>query len=153
MEKQSTKEERLIIFFNEKFEKSSNNEVSIYRNEIPDLNMSEQESSQTIYLLEEEGLVRIKTKPIHDDFSRFWVVAIKSPCIHYFENQTANKKSKITFIFNEIRAWATLAIALVALIHSIFGSDSKSVSSYPTSSHSADFEVSPSVSDNQVHIP
>lgn len=153
MKKQPTKEEQLITFLNEKFENSSRNEVSIYRNEIPKLSMSEQEAARTIYILEEEGLVRIKTKPSHDDFRSFWVIVLKSSCIHYFENQTANKKSRMASIFNEIRAWATLVIALIALIHSIYSTSSKNASSYPVSSQSAGLEVSPSVSDNQVHIP
>lgn len=148
MKKQLTKEEQLINFFIEKFENENTNEISIYRTDISKLSISEQEAARTIHLLQEDGLVRIKDKSPYNDFRRFWVISLKSPCIHYFENRMLDKKSKVIKLFNEVRAWATLIIALIALIHSIYTTGSKSVSL-----HSADFEVVPSVSDNQVHIP
>lgn len=148
MQKQFSKEEQLIKFFNKKYEDSKTNEVSINKHELPDLNLSEKEASRTIYLLQEEGLLKIKQKSVHDDFSVFWTVTLNPSCVYYFDNKKSDKKEQRRLLFNEIRAWITLIIAIAALIHSIYTTDSKSVSS-----HSADLESAPSVSDNQVHIP
>lgn len=116
MKKQFTKEERLIIFFNDKFEKSSNNEISIYCNEIPDLNMSEQEASRTIHLLQEEKLLRIKQKSLHNDFSIPWTIALMPSCIHYFDNKKSDQRTKAINFFKEFRAWVTLVIAVLSFI-------------------------------------
>ena len=148
MQKQLSKEEQLIKFFNDKFKNSKTNEVSINKHELPDLNLSEKEASRTIYLLQEEGLLKIKQKSVHDDFSVFWTVTLNPSCVYYFDNKKSDKKEQRRQMFNEIRAWITLIIAIAALIHSIYTTDSKNVSS-----HSAELESAPSVSDNQVHIP
>lgn len=147
MQKQLTKEEQLIKFLNTKYEGSNTNEVSINRHELPDLNLSEKEASRIIHLLQEEKLLTIKQKSVHDDFSRYWVIALAPSCVHYFENKKSNNKEQRRKLFNEIRAWATLIIAVAALIHSIYTTNSKSVSS-----EAAVIPV-PSVSDNQIHIP
>lgn len=148
MQKQLSKEERLIKFFNDKFKNSKTNEVSINKHELPDLNLSEKEASRTIYLLQEEGLLKIKQKSVHDDFSVFWTVTLNPSCVYYFDNKKSDIKEQRRKLFNEIRAWITLIIAIAALIHSIYTTDSKNVSSL-----SAELESAPSVSDNQVHIP
>lgn len=147
MQKQLTKEEQLIEFLNTKYEDSNTNEVSINKHELPDLNLSEKEASRMIHLLQEEKLLTIKQKSVHDDFSRYWVIALAPSCVHYFENRKSDNKEQRRKLFNEIRAWATLIIAVAALIHSIYTTDSKSVSS-----ENAVTSV-PSVSDNQIHIP
>ena len=147
MKNQLTKEEQLIEFLNKKLENSNTNEVSINRHELPDLNLSEQEASRMIYLLQEEKLLTIKQKSVHDDFSRYWVVALSPSCGHYFENKKSGNKEQRRKLFNEIRAWITLIIAIAALIHSI----------YTTNSENDTLETSEipvlSVSDNQVHTP
>ncbi len=147
MKNQLTKEEQLIEFLNKKLENSNTNEVSINRHELPDLNLSEQEASRMIYLLQEEKLLTIKQKSVHDDFSRYWVVALSPSCVHYFENKKSGNKEQRRKLFNEIRAWFTLIIAIVALIHSIYTTNAKSVSSETA------VIPAPSVSDNQVHTP
>lgn len=147
MKNKLTKEERLIEFLNTKYKDSDTNEVSINKHELPDLNFSEQEASRTIHLLQEEKLLTIEHKSVHNDFSVFWKVALAPSCIYYFENKKSSNKEQRRKLFNEIRAWITLIIALVALIHSICIADSKSVSSQTVE------RVPSSVSDNQVHIP
>ena len=100
-----------------------------------------------IYLLQEEKLLTIKQKSVHDDFSRYWVVALSPSFVHYFENKKSGNKEQRRKLFNEIRAWITLIIAIAALIHSI----------YTTNSENDTLETSEipvlSVSDNQVHTP
>lgn len=147
MKDKLTREEQLIEFLNKKFESSNTNEVSINKHELPDLNLSEQEASRMIHLLQEEKLLTIKHKSVHDDFSRYWVVALAPSCVHYFENKKSDNKEQRRKLFNEIRAWITLIIAIAALIHSIYTTNAKSVSS-----ETAVIPV-PSVSDNQVHTP
>lgn len=145
MQKQFSKEEQLIKFFNEKFENSKTNEVSINKHELPDLNLSEKEASRTIYLLQEEGLLKIKQKSVHDDFSVFGQLHLTLRVFIILIIKSQIKKEQRRLLFNEIRAWITLIIAIAALIHSIYTTDSKSVSSQS-------YEL-PSVSDNLVHIP
>ena len=71
---------------------------------------------QTIHLLQEEKLLSIKDKSVHNDFSKFWTIILRSACVHYFENQRIDKKNKIINFFKEFRAWITLAIAILSLI-------------------------------------
>lgn len=147
MKDKLTKEEQLIEFLNKKFESSNTNEVSINKHELPDLNLSEQEASRMIHLLQEEKLLTIKHKSVHDDFSRYWVVALAPSCVYYFKNKKSNNIEQRRKLFNEIRAWITLIIAVAALIHSIYAANSKSIFS-----DTAVISVL-SVSDNQVHTP
>lgn len=148
MNNKLTKEEQIIKFFNTEYANSNTNEVSISRKDVQNLGLSEKEASRIIHLLKEEDLLHIKQKSNHNDFSVFWKVALMPQCVHYFENKKVNKRTKIINFLKEFRAWDTLVIALIALIHSIYTTDSKNVSSY-----SSDLEVSPSVSNNQVHTP
>lgn len=142
-----TKEEQLIEFLNKKFKSSNTNEVSINKHDLPDLNLSEQEASRIIHLLQEEKLLTIKHKSVHNDFSVFWTIVLMPSCVHYFENKKSDNKERRRKLFNEIRAWITLIIAIAALIHSIYIANAKSVSS------ETDVIPVPSVSDNQVHTP
>lgn len=147
MKNKLTKEEQLIEFLNNKYENSNTNEVSINKHELPDLNLSEKEASRIIHLLQEEKVLTIKQKSVHDDFSRYWVIALAPSCVHYFENKKSDNKEQRRKLFNEIRAWITLIIAIAALIHSIYATSSEN--------NTSDVSESPvlSVSDNQVHIP
>ena len=148
MKKQFTKEEKLIQFFNDKFENSDTNEILICKNDISQLNMSEQEVARIIHIFQEDGLLRIKTKSPHNNFSMPWTISLKSSCLNYFENQKNVIKTKRIKFFNEFRAWVTLLIALVSLIYSLYSANSKNVSL-----DSVGLDTVPSVSDNQVHTP
>ena len=148
MNKQPSNKEILIEYLLKEYEKSTSNEVLIYKSDLPDIPLAPGNIIKTIYLLKEDGLLTIVRRPTDDDFSIPWTVALKSPCIDYFENkELKHKEQKLTF-FNEIRAWITLAIALAAFIHSVYTTDSKNASL----GHS---ELVPvvSVSDNQFHDP
>lgn len=90
-----TKEEAMIQLLNNKYAQKSTNIVSLYKEDIEKLNLEEKEASRMIHLLAEEGFFIIKAKSIHNDFSRFWDLALKTSCIHYFENKNAEKKSKL----------------------------------------------------------
>lgn len=147
MKNKLTKEERLIEFLNQKYENSNTNEVSINKHELPDLNLSEQEAARIIHLLQEEGLLHIQRKSVHNDFSVFWTIALMPSCVHYFENKKFDRKEQRRILFNEIRAWITLIIAIAALIHSIYTTNSKNDILDVSESHVL------SVSDNQVHTP
>ena len=49
---------------------------------------------------------------MHDDFIIYWVVALAPSCVHYFENKKSDNKEQQRKLFNEIRAWITLIIAI-----------------------------------------
>ena len=99
-----------------KYESSKTNIVSVSKNDIGTINLTEQEIIQTLYLLQEDGYISIKEKSIHDDLSRYWSVALKSSCIHYFENKKSEKRSKRN---NWIQFWIPVALSAAAIIVSI----------------------------------
>lgn len=80
-----TKEEQLINFFLNKYQESNTNEVTISKKDCEALNMSDEETSRIIHTLKEDGLLTIKRKFIHNDFSMYWTIGLKSSCPHYFD--------------------------------------------------------------------
>lgn len=111
-----TKEEQLISFFLEKYNNSKTNIVTVSKKDIQTINLTEQEIIQTIYLLQEDGYINIKEKSVHNDLSRYWNVALKSSCIHYFENKKSEEISKRN---NWIQFWIPVVLSAVAIIVSI----------------------------------
>ncbi len=105
----------LIKFLINKFKDSKTNEVSISKNDLERISLTEQEVIQTIYLLQEDDLLEIKEKSVHDDLSRYWTFILKSSCIHYFDNKRdksiANKRERI-------RTYVPITISFIALIKS-----------------------------------
>lgn len=90
-----TNEEKLVKFLNNKFQNSKTNEVSVNRHELPEIDLTEQEVIQSIYLLNEDNLLDITQKSVHDDLSIFWKLSLKSSCVHYFENKTKERNARI----------------------------------------------------------
>jgi hypothetical protein len=148
MDKQSSDKEILIEYLLKIYEDSTSNEVSIAKSDLPNIPLSPKHIIKTIYLLKEDGLLTIVRRPTDDDFNIYWTVALKSSCIDYFENKESKQKEQKLIIFNEIRAWLTLAIALAAFIHSVYAANPKS-----SSLEQVEFEPVVSVSDNQFHNP
>ena len=107
-----TKEEQLIQFFIDKFNNSNTNEVSIAQNDVSSLNLTEQEASRYIHLLQEEKLLIIKQKSVHNNFNMYWTVKLTSNCVNYFDNKKEEKITKRRATFEEIRQWATLVLAI-----------------------------------------
>ena len=109
-------EEKLIKFLNNKFQSSKTNEVSVNRHELPEIDLTEQEVIQSIYLLKEDGLIDIVQKSTHDDLSVFWKLSLKSDCVHYFENKAKKRNAQI-----KERVWwgVTTLISVGALVVAI----------------------------------
>lgn len=151
MQKQLSKEEQLIKFLNAKYENSNTNEISISRTDIPKLNIPELEAVKLIHLVASKNLIKILNISTHGNLNVPCKIYIYPTCIDYFQNKESNKKEQRRKLFNEIRAWITLIIAIAALIHSIYTTDSKNVSSQTPFDDS--LESVSSLSDNQVLIP
>lgn len=115
MKKQLTKEEQLIKYFITQFENSKTNEVTLSKADLPELNLSEQEASRYIHLLQGEYL-DIKQKSVHNDFSMSWTITLKPPCINYFINKESVKREKRN---NWIQFWIPVSISIIALISAI----------------------------------
>lgn len=107
--------EKVITFLISKFKDSKNNEISISKNDIDIIKLTEQEIIQCLYLLQSDNLLIIKVKSIHDDFSRFWTVELNSSCIFYFENKKLNTVSNKR---EWVRTYIPISISLIALIRS-----------------------------------
>lgn len=116
-----TKEEKLIEFFNTRYENSNTNEVIIYRTDVKDLNISEQEASRIIHLLQEEKLLQIKQKSVHNNFSMSWTIALMPSCVHYFDNKKSDRRTNVINFLKEFRAWITLVIAILSFIIAVIG--------------------------------
>ncbi|MCM1232110.1 MAG: hypothetical protein NC489_18470 [Ruminococcus flavefaciens] len=151
MKKQLTKEEQLIGFLNAKYENSKTNEISISRTDLPSLDISESETIKLLHLIESKDLIKILSISTHTNLNVPCKIYIYPTCIDYFKNKQLSKKEQRRKLFNEIRAWITLIIALAALIHSVCTTDSKNVSSQ-TSLQDLPESVS-LLSDNQVLNP
>ena len=119
-----TNEEKLIKFLNKKFQNSKTNEVSANRRELPEIGLTEQEVIQSIYLLNEDDLLDITHKSVHDDLSMFWKLSLKSSCVHYFENKQlnsiANRRGWVQTYIPNIISVIAIAISIIALIISLF---------------------------------
>lgn len=110
------KREQVIRFLNKKVINSTSNIVSISQNDLKNINLSEREIIQVIYLLAEDKLIRIIDKSVHDDFSRYWNIALTSDCVDYFENK------KIISIANRrewIKTYIPITLSISAIIISI----------------------------------
>lgn len=91
---QST-EEALIRFLISKYENSNTNEVTISRQELPDIGLSEQEVIRTIFLLKEDGMFNIVKSSPQKNLSMSWSVALKPRCVHYFEEKNKERRRGI----------------------------------------------------------
>lgn len=111
-----TTEEKLIMFLNNKIKNSNNNKVSISRNDLTEIKLTEKEIIQTVYLLAADGLLEIVRKSVHDDLSTPCVLSLKLSCIHYFENK---KRSKIISKREWVRTYIPVVLSAIAIILSI----------------------------------
>ncbi len=111
-----TKEEQLINFFLDKYQKGDTNEVTISKNDCETLNISEEETSRIIHTLQEDGLLTIQRKSIHNNFSMYWTIALKTNCLHYFDYKDAAKVEKRN---NWIKFWIPVVLSAIAIIVSI----------------------------------
>lgn len=116
MKKQLPSEERLIKFFISEFNNSATNEISISKSDLSELNLSEQEASRYIHLLQESNFLKIKRKSVHNDFSMSWHITLEPNCVKYFENKEAARKDKRN---NWIQFWIPVSLSIVAIISSI----------------------------------
>lgn len=111
-----SEKEKVITFLINEFESSKNNEVSISKNDLEKINLSEQQIVKILYLLQSDNLINIKVKSVHDDFSRFWTVELNSSCVFYFESK---KTSKIINRREWIRTYIPITLSIIAIIISI----------------------------------
>ncbi len=151
MKKQLTKEEQLIEYFIQKYENKKSLDISIGCKDAENLNMSEEEVIQYITIMSDKNWLQINKKSVHNNLNIPCNIHLDPICLDYFKNKQVHKKQTRREFWVEFRAWLTLIIALIALIHSIFTADSKNVSSQ-TSLHGLPESVS-SLSDNQVLNP
>lgn len=107
--------EKVITLLINKFNDSKNNEVAVSQNDLDNIDLTEQEIIQCLYLLQSDNFLIIKAKSVHDDFSRFWTVEFNSACIFYYENK---KRNKISNKREWIRTYIPITISLIALIKS-----------------------------------
>lgn len=131
MKKKLTKEEQLIECFIKKYEDKKSLDISINCKDAEKLNMPEDEVMQYIATMEDRKWLRTTKKSVHNDLRIPCNMHLTSVCIDYFKNKQVRKKQTRKEFWNEFRAWITLIIALIALIHSIYTAGSKSASSQP----------------------
>ena len=110
-----TNEEILIRFFQKELEASQTNEIKIGTNNISSIGLTEKEIIQTIFLLQEDDFLSIKGKSIHNDFSMYWTIALKSKCVHYFDDK---KDRKIANKREWIRTYIPISVSILALLKS-----------------------------------
>lgn len=115
-----TNKEKLIVFLNNELTKSNTNKVSISKNDIEAIGISEREIVQILCILHSEKYIEITRKSVHDDLSSFWSVNVLSSCIDYFDNQKAikknNRNAKIQFWIPTVISLGALIVSIIALI-------------------------------------
>lgn len=109
-------DEQVIKFLLDKYQSQSTNIVSISRNDVKAFNISEKDMSRILFTLQEDGYVNIKAKSVHNDFSRYWEIALKTSCIHYFKNKKEAHKKEFSEKFH---FWLPLVISIIALLYSM----------------------------------
>lgn len=113
---QST-EEKLIKFLIGKYEKSDTNEVSIYQQDVTNIELSEQEVIRTLFLLKEDGMFDIVNKSVHNDFNVFWKLSLKPRCVHYFEDKDKEQSRELKeWLWWGIPTFLSVGALIVAII-------------------------------------
>lgn len=108
-------EEKVIKFLLNEFPNSTNNIVSVNKNDLPTIGLTEKETIQALYLLEDDGLIDIVKKSVHNNFSIVWKIHLNPSCIHYF----ADRKSKFASNRRDwIRTYLPLSISIISLLKS-----------------------------------
>ena len=112
--------EKLIKYLIHKFETSNTNSIYIYQKELSEIGLSELEVVQTIHLLKEDGLLEIEKISPHNDLSIPCILALKSKCVHYFENKkiinAENRRNWISTYGTAILSIVAIVISIIALI-------------------------------------
>lgn len=111
--------EILIKFFIDELKKYNTNIVRIAERDVKQLELEEHHVIQLLYIMQEDGLIDIKNRPVHDNFSMFWTIALKSECVHYFE---LKEEKKVNTVRERIRFWLPVIISIISLIHTIIHS-------------------------------
>lgn len=97
-------------------ENITSNEIYFSQNDVKFIGLSEKEISKILLTLQEDGLLTVKTKSVHNDFSMPWKLALKSECIEYFEikknNNAINRREWI-------RTYIPITLSIIAIIISI----------------------------------
>ncbi len=91
-------EEKIIRFLIDKFNndnKDNSNIVAVCRSDVGTIGLSEGDIIKYLYVLQEDGYIVIKEKSVNNDLSRYWEVALKSPCLHYFDGSSL-KNNRVT---------------------------------------------------------
>ena len=111
-----TNEEKVIDFLNTKFVSSETNKVSIYKQDLFEIGLTETELIRAVCLLEQDRLIEDVKRSIHNDLSIPCSVKLKSSCVHYFENKAEKTTSKYREM---IRTYIPSVIASISLVVSI----------------------------------
>lgn len=107
--------EKLIVFLNNKLPSSKTNQVSVSKNDIDTIGLTEQEIIQTLFILQDQKYITIKQKSVHNDLSISCSMILHEDCINYF----SNKKSKTKSDRREwIRTYLPITISLISLLKS-----------------------------------
>ena len=119
--KQENKNKEIIIkLLLDKYFSGNSNEISFSKKDCKNLNIPESDVTRIIYRLQEEGLLHIKFKSVHNNFSGFWTLQIMPLCVDYFKIKKDDITGKRRKSLSEFRAWITLIIAILAFLLSIF---------------------------------
>lgn len=123
MKKSITNEEKLIMFLNQKFQSAKTNKVSIYKQDLSSIGLTEQETIRTVCLLEQDGIIEIVRMSASNDLCMPCSVNINSSCIHYFENKedtaTSEFREKVQTYVPNILSVIAIVISIVALVTSL----------------------------------
>lgn len=109
------KHEQIIKFLIDKYNNGNTNEIAVSRKDCQILNIPESEISRILHTLQQDGLIIIKSKSVHNDFSMFWTIALKSSCINYFEIKSQKDKTNRR---EWVRTYVPITISFIALIKS-----------------------------------
>lgn len=108
-------EEIVLQFLIDKNKSCKTNTVSMSITDVKSLEIPEDKIVKSLYSLSNDGCIAIKSKSVHNDFSRFWDLELTSKGIHYFENKSVIRKEKIN---KQFQFWLPVIISIIALLKS-----------------------------------
>lgn len=93
--------------------------IYIYKEDFSSLKLREKDIIHALLILSKKGLISIKSKSTQNKLNIPWRISIEAAGTDYFQNREMLKSENRRKLLEEIRAWITLLISILAFVLSI----------------------------------
>lgn len=100
MKKQYTNEEKVLQVLIKKFKDpdTKTNNILVYKTHFSSLDMTEVEIIKSLYVLQEDGMLKIVRPSNQNNLDIAWSIDLNSEGIHYFETKQEKRNFKVISI-------------------------------------------------------